>query len=265
MLRALSALLCSLLVAGCATVPGTERSQLVLVPRSVADDMGRSAWTETLNTAAVIPSGEEAAMVQRVGERIVAAAGRIYPERSEGYEWEFALIDEPQTANAWALPGGKSAVYSGLLPMTQTEDGLAAVMGHEVCHVLAKHGAERMTHTLMFNLGMSVAQIASQQMGPAEQDAMLQTLGMVGQAGAILPFSRTHESEADHMGLMLAADAGYDPRAAVELWKRMGAGGGERPPEFLSTHPSEETRIAKLTELMPKAMVLYKQAVAAGR
>lgn len=253
------------LTLACATVPGTERSQFVLVPASVADDMGRQAWDETLATAKVVKGGAQAQMVQRVGKSIVAAAGRLYPERSAGITWEFVLIDEPQTANAWALPGGRSAVYTGLLPMTQTEDGLAAVVGHEVCHVLARHGAERMTHTLIFNMGMSLAQIMNQDKSPEEQDALLQTLGMVGQAGAILPFSRTHESEADHMGLMLAADAGYDPRAAVSLWERMGAAGGERPPEFMSTHPSEDTRVAQLTALMPEAMALYSAAKAAGR
>lgn len=259
-----TAALCVLLAA-CALVPGTKRSQLVLVPRSVADEMGVQAWQQTLAESTVIASGPDAEMVQRVGKRIVAAAERIYPERAEGYTWEFALIDAPDMVNAWALPGGKSAVYTGILPLTQDENGLAAVMGHEVCHVLASHGAERMTHSMIFEMGMSVAQIASSSKSPAEQEALMEALGLAGQTGAILPFSRAHESEADHMGVMLAADAGYDPRAAVELWKRMGALGGERPPEIMSTHPAEGTRVAALEALMPEAMVLYKQAKVAGR
>ncbi len=249
----------------CTTVPGSGRSQFNIIPRSTADSLGNETWAQTLSESKVIATGAQAQMIQRIGKRIVAAAERIYPKRAAGYTWQFALIDEPQTVNAWALPGGKSAVYTGLLPVTQDETSLAMVMGHEVAHVLAHHGAERMSQGLGLQGVMIIAQLATADREPEQQEELMQLLGMAGQTGIILPFSRGHESEADQLGLMMAADAGYDPRAAVKLWQRMAAVGGDRPPEFLSTHPSEATRIEQLQELMPDALKLFNAAQAAGR
>lgn len=257
MSRCLPSIFAAALLAACATVPETGRSQLSLVPRSMEDSIGEEAWTRTLAEAPVVESGPEAELVRRVGERVAAAAARLYPDSVEGIEWEFVLIGETDKVNAWALPGGKSAVYAGLLPVTQDEDSLAIVMGHEVGHVLARHGGERMSHTLVLQATLVAAQLATGKMSAEAQDMTMQALTGVGELGFILPFSREHESEADHIGLMIAAEAGYDPRAAIDLWRRMGAGAGERPPEFLSTHPSEETRIERLTELMPEALERY--------
>ncbi|MFT7463465.1 MAG: putative Zn-dependent protease [Pseudohongiellaceae bacterium] len=266
MLLRVTLIACLALAVGCTTVPGSDRSQFNFIPRSTADSLGNDAWQQALAEATVVQSGTQAEMIQRIGKRIIAAAERLYPKRAKGYTWQFALIDEPQTVNAWALPGGKSAVYTGLLTVTQDEKSLAMVMGHEVAHVLAHHGSERMSQGMGLQGVMIIAQLATADRDPEQQGQMMQLLGMAGQAGVILPFSRNHESEADHLGLMMAADAGYNPQAAVSLWQRMAAtGGGERPPEFMSTHPSEATRIKRLQELMPEALKLFKAAKAAGR
>lgn len=260
----------SLLPAACTSAPLTGRSQFLPFPVSVENDLGASAWEETLAEAqqqgTLVTSGPQAAEVRRVGDAIAEAAKRN-PETqatAESYDWQFVLLKSSQV-NAWALPGGRSAVYTGLLQVATSEDELAAVMGHEVAHALARHSGERMAQTMMVTAGLSLATLLSGDMEPEDRTLMLASLGIVGQAGVILPFSRTHESEADEIGLLLAADAGYDPRAAVTLWEKMAALGGERPPELLSTHPSEATRIEQLSELMPKAMKVWERAKAEGR
>jgi predicted Zn-dependent protease len=264
--RVLLAALVAALLAACSTVPLTDRHQLLLVPESIEVDMGNDAWAQTLADAKIITSGPEAEMVQRVG-RAVAEAAKRHPdfgERARSYEWEFVLIDAPDTVNAFALPGGKCAVYSGLLPVTQDEASLAVVLGHEVAHALARHGNERVSQSLIVNAGLNVAAVASGNLPPEDQELLMKALGVGAQAGFVLPFSRTHESEADHIGLFLCAEAGYDPRAAIGLWQRMASLGGERPPELLSTHPSEDTRIERLQAIMPKALKEYEKAKAAG-
>lgn len=260
----LLALLLSLAPA-CAIVPGTGRHQLALVPGPIMLDLGQQTWDATLAESKIITSGKDAAMVQRVGQRVAAAARRLYPDPADDYRWEIVLIDDPQTVNAWSLPGGKSAVYSGLLPVTQSEDALAVVVGHEVAHAIAGHGNERISQNLLVSAGLTLAQILSGDMKQEDRQLLLAALGAGAQVGVLLPYSRGHESEADELGLYLAADAGYDPRAAIGLWQRMGAQGGERPPEFLSTHPSESTRIERLQEIMPKALKMRQEALAEGR
>lgn len=250
-----------LLFAACSTVPGTNRSQLMMVPMSVEMSLGASGYQETLTEAKVITSGKDYDMVQRVGKRISDAANRLYPEIASQFDWQIVLLDDPQTVNAWCMPGGKMAVYSGLLPITKDEDSLAVVVGHEVSHAVARHGGERMSQELVFQAGLLGASASMSDMDPGERDQILQALVGVGTIGAILPFSRKHESEADELGLYLAADAGYDPRSAIGLWERMGASSkGEKPPEFLSTHPSDTTRIAHLQECMPQALSYYEEA-----
>lgn len=259
-----------LLSTACSSAPLTGRSQFLPFPVSMENEMGASAWAETLAAAqqdgSLLTKGPQAAEVQRVGHAIADAAKRNPETRetAESYDWEFVLIKSEQV-NAWALPGGRSAVYTGLLKVATTEAELAAVMGHEVAHALARHSGERMAQNMMVTAGLSLAALLSGEMDTEDRALMLASLGMVSEAGVLLPFSRTHESEADEIGLMLAADAGYDPRAAVRLWEKMAALGGERPPELLSTHPSEATRIEQLTELMPKAMKIWERARAEGR
>jgi predicted Zn-dependent protease len=254
------------LLAACSTVPGTDRKQLSLVPLSTEMSLGEQAYGESIGTTKTITTGPQAQMVQRVGERIAAAAERLYPEPSKTFDWEIVLLDDPKMVNAWCLPGGKMAVYTGLLPITGDENSLAVVVGHEVAHAVARHGGERMSQGLVLELGLTAASMSMDDMDPESRDQLLSALTGGAEVGIILPFSRSHESEADELGLMLAADAGYDPRAAIGLWQRMAAASkGAGPPEFLSTHPSDATRIEKLQALMPEAIPLYDAAKQAGR
>jgi predicted Zn-dependent protease len=181
---------------------------------------------------------------------------------AQQFQWEVTIIKDDKTANAFALPGGKMAVYTGIFPMAKTEAGLAAVMGHEVVHALARHGAERMSQGQLTNTVLQVAGAAIGLSGgnPLLGQATMAALGAGAQVGVLLPFSRKHESEADYVGILLAADAGYDPRESVALWERMGhASGGGGQSEFLSTHPSHDTRIEQLKEWMPEAMAIYQK------
>ena len=189
------------------------------------------------------------------------------------FQFEVVLIDDPQMANAWCLPGGKMAVYTGLLPVTQDENSLAVVMGHEVAHAVASHGAERMTHNMIAGFFFDASSLVIADMPADQKDTIMAALGVGAQYGVMLPFSRTHESEADELGLYMAAKAGYDPRASIGLWERMGDMGGDRPlewmgqasgggriPGWMSTHPAESTRVEHLRELMPEAMRIYRES-----
>ncbi|HZL99543.1 MAG TPA: M48 family metallopeptidase [Planctomycetota bacterium] len=245
----------------CETVPGTGRSQLIMVPASMDLSLGAEGYQQTLAEAQLITSGPDYEMVQRVGQRVSEAAERLYTERSIDFEWEIVLIDEPETVNAWCMPGGKMAVYSGLLPVTQDEDGLAIVVGHEVAHAVARHGAERMSHDILAGVALGAASVSMSDMDEGEKDTILQALVGVGTLGVVLPFSRSQESEADQLGLYISADAGYDPRASIGLWQRMAENSQGAPPEFLSTHPSDETRIEHLQSVMPDAMGYYEAAL----
>ena len=235
---------CGLFV-GCATTPITGKKVLIPFPASYDVQLGLQAIDEYVDDSKVIKSGPEAQMVQRVMDRLVAAAG----DDAKGYEWSVRLVDEPQTVNAFALPGGPMAVYTGILPVTQTEAGLAVVMGHELGHVLARHGMQRMTRTQGASLLLSLFDTG--------EYAQLAQLGY--QYAVELPFGRGDESESDHIGLILMAKAGYDPREAPRFWKRMAEmTGGSGGPEWLSTHPSNETRQEDLLKLLPKALKEYQ-------
>jgi predicted Zn-dependent protease len=214
-----------------------------------------------LKGARVVKQGPDAKMVQEIGSRIAASAKDYLPQSDAAkFRWEFKLIDDQAMVNAWALPGGKTAVYSGLLPVTEDEDSLAIVMGHEVAHALAHHGAERMSQSVLMQIGMLGAAVSMRDMDYEDRTLIMAGLGLGIHVGVSLPFSRSHESEADEIGLMLAANAGYNPEAAIGLWQRMGSS-GEEPPEWLSTHPNSDTRIENLRALMPKAMILYRDAL----
>ena len=250
------------LLAACSTVPGTDRSQLMVVPLSMEMSLGLDGYQQTLAESKVVTSGADYERVQRVGERIAKAAQHLYPDPASRFKWEIVLIDEPQTANAWCMPGGKMAVYTGLLPITQDEASLAVVVGHEVAHAVARHGGERMSQTLAAELALMGASASMSDMDPGKRDLYLQAMVGVGTLGVILPYSRHHESEADELGIYIAADAGYDPRASIGLWERMAASSKGSPPEFLSTHPSSSSRIEHLEECMPKALAYYEDSQA---
>lgn len=203
-------------------------------------------------------------MVDRVGARISNAITKYFKDQGKesvtaGYKWEFNTV-ESKEANAWCMPGGKVVVYSGLLAITQNETALAIVMGHEIAHAVAKHGSERMSEALVQQLGGVALQVAVSQKPQETQNLFMQAYGIGSQVGAMLPWSRQQETEADQYGLMFAAMAGYNPQEAIPFWQRMASAGGAKPPEFLSTHPSDETRIRKLKQFMPEAMKYYNAA-----
>lgn len=250
---------------GCETNPYTGRKQLLMTSISQEMQMGAQAYNQVKSDPKMRVSQDprEIEPVKRVAARIVEAAKRSkYAEMAQQFQWEVTVIKDDKTANAFALPGGKMAVYTGIFPMAKTEAGLAAVMGHEVVHALARHGAERMSQGQVANIGLQVVGAAIGLSGgdPMLGQATMAALGVGAQVGVLLPFSRKHESEADYVGILLAADAGYDPRESVALWERMAqASGGGGPAEFLSTHPSHGTRIDQLRQWMPEAMAIYQK------
>ena len=251
--------LAQLPLAGCEAVPETGRSQMLLLSRAEENQLGDAAYAEMLGEAKTIASGPQFDRVQRVGQRIAAAAARRYPQAVQGFQWEFTLIDTPEV-NAWMLPGGKSGVNTGLLTVATTDDELAVVLGHEAAHAVARHGGERMSRAMMVQLAAGVAS-ASDEVDPALIEGVLVGYGVLGETA----FSRGEESEADEIGLVISADAGYDPRAAVTFWQKMGSKGGPSTPEFLSTHPSDETRASRLSAMMPRMLAIYESAKQAGR
>lgn len=249
MRRYLSVILGVIFIVGCATAPYTGRNQFIVVSEGQEASLGDEAYRHTLRDSVVTHDINVERIVRRVGEKIAAVANK--PE----YKWEFTIINDPETVNAFALPGGKVAVYTGIFAPARDEAGLAVVMGHEVAHALARHPAERMSQGLLFQLGGAGLGVALGK-NPAMANQILQAFGVV----VALPFSRSQETEADHIGLILMAKAGYDPRVALELWQRMEKkdGGKGAAPEFLSTHPGYETRIQQLRSFLPEALSYYQ-------
>lgn len=253
----------ALALAACVTNPYTERSQLLLVSESQEMQLGAQAYEQVLKDPKINISRDprEIEPVKRVAARIIAASKNSrYAEAARQFDWEVSVIKDDKTLNAFALPGGKIAVYTGIFPVAKNEAGLAAIMGHEVVHALARHGAERMSQGQLAQVGLTVADalIGSSTSNPATAQLMMAALGLGVNVGVMLPFSRSHESEADYVGLLLAAQAGYDPREAVHVWERMGQLSKGQPPEFLSTHPGHDTRITHLREWMPEALNYYR-------
>jgi metalloendopeptidase OMA1, mitochondrial len=250
----------------CATNPYTNRWQLLMVPQSYEAQLGVQAYQDVLRDPKMRLSTDrdEIEPVKRVSARIIEAAKHSkYGEEARRFQWEISVIEDDRTKNAFALPGGKIAVYTGIFPMADNESGLAAIIGHEVVHALARHGSERMSQGMLAQMGLVGASIAMQTQGfsPLTNQTAMSALGLGTQVGILLPYSRAHESEADYIGLLLAAEAGYDPREAVAVWERMQTQAGARQAhEFLSTHPGHATRIQRLTEHMPEALALYQQA-----
>lgn len=254
-----------LLFAGCAKNAITGRKQLHLVSESQLQSMAQQEYRSFLSSNKVVSKSgnRDAEMVNRVGMRIAGAIKNYYGAQSsvlDGYNWEFNLVDNKE-ANAWCMPGGKVVVYTGLLPITQNETALAIVMGHEITHALAQHGSERMSQGLLQQLGGTALDVALSSKPQETRNIFLTAYGAGTTIGAILPFSRKQESEADKYGLYFAAMAGYNPQEAIPFWQRMSkAATGARPPEFLSDHPADEKRIEQLREVMPEAMKYYNKS-----
>ncbi len=254
----------SSVLTGCILNKVTGRKQLSLVQESELQLMAVGQYNSFLSENKVLNSGsnKDAAMVDRVGARISNAITKYFKTQgkesvTEGYKWEFNTVDSKEV-NAWCMPGGKVVVYSGLLPVTQNETALAIVVGHEIAHAIAKHGSERMSEAMMQQLGGVALQVALSQKPQQTQDLFLQSYAIGSTVGAMLPWSRQQETEADQYGLIFAAMAGYNPQEAIAFWQRMSSAGGAKPPEFLSTHPSDESRMRKLKQFMPEAMKYYK-------
>jgi predicted Zn-dependent protease len=249
--RAALVALVLLTVVACQTVPITGRSQLILLPEGSELAMGLDAYQQILSKSKVSTDPALNAQVTRVGRRIADATGRT------DYQWEFKVLDDKQV-NAFCLPGGKIGVYTGMVPMARDDAGLAAVLGHEVSHAIARHSGERVSQQLAAQIGLAAVQVGLSGRDPVV--GQLGTLAFMGLAtGGLLAFSRSQESEADHLGLVYMAKAGYHPSAARDLWVRMGeASKGPRPPEFLSTHPSPETRVQQIEGWIPEALQHYR-------
>ena len=237
------------------TVPLTGRKQLRTMEHSQEMALGLQSYQQILSDSRVVSPNEPVVQaVQQIGERLKRAAAPEDP----GFEWAFNVIDSDQ-ANAFALPGGYTAIYTGLIPIAENENGIAVIMGHEIGHALAHHGAERMAQQNMQRIVGAGVSLGAGGMDIGAQRAVMGVFGGVSQYGYALPFSRKHESEADYIGLVLVARACYDPREAPRLWERMGADAGATPPEFQSTHPAPETRVADFEKWMPEAIAIYNQ------
>lgn len=256
--------LAALLLAACSTVPYSERTRVILLSERQEMELGLQAYQEILGQAQLSSDPHWTGIIQSVGQRIAAIADRsLVKDERPAFQWEFNLIEDP-SVNAFCLPGGKVAFFRGILPICQDELGVAVVMGHEIAHALARHGGERVSQQLVLNLGISIAAALSSD-NPETQAVVATALGVGVGIAFVLPFSRDHESEADYIGLMLMAEAGYDPREAPRFWARMqklkeeaGADGDDW--EFLSTHPSDVNRIEALEAHMGEAFDFYEQA-----
>jgi predicted Zn-dependent protease len=253
------------IIISCSTNPLTGKKQFTLLPETEIQAMATQEYQQFLSSNKVVATtnNRDADMVKRIGSRIVKAVETYYAEKGiteklAGFKWETNLVED-KTVNAWCMPGGKIVVYTGILPITQNEAALAAVMGHEVSHALLQHGNQRMSQGLVQQLGGIALAVAVANKPQETQNLFMTAYGVGSTVGVMLPFSRKHELQADQYGLMFTAMAGYNPQEAIHLWERMEkASQGQKPPEFLSTHPSEGRRIEELQKFMPEALKYYK-------
>ncbi len=264
-LRIINILLIWLTIYSCSTVPITGRKQLSMIPDNELMAMSFQQYDDFLNENPLSNNENQAFLVKDVGYRIQRSVEKYMHDNNlshilDGYNWEFNLVESDQV-NAWCMPGGKVVVYSGILPVTKTETGLAVVMGHEIAHAIAGHGNERMSQELLRAAGSIGLMVALNEQPQETQLLWMSAYGVGTEVAAILPYSRLHESEADRMGLIFMAMAGYDPNEAPIFWERMSkASKGQKPPEILSTHPSDQTRINNLNGWMPEAMGYYNKS-----
>ena len=251
-----------LMAVSCATNPFTGKKTLALIPNSQLFPTSFAQYNQVLSEGKVVTGTQQSEMIKRVGQRIAVAAERWLnangkPGYLNDYKWEYNLIQE-DVVNAWCMPGGKIAFYTGILPVAENETAIAVIMGHEVAHALANHGQQRMSAGMLQQVGAVAGNVAIKD--EQTRNAFNQYYGVGSQVGLMLPFSRSHETEADRIGLYLTAIAGYNPEEGAQLWKRMAqASGGQAPPEILSTHPANETRIDNLTALAPQAKAEAKK------
>ena len=262
--RLFTLLMVALLFQSCALVPLTGRRQLSLVSDADMFSMSFVQYDQFLTENKLSRNTTQTNMVKGIGRRIQNAVTTYFAQNNlsqglEGFAWEFNLV-ESKEVNAWCMPGGKVVVYSGILPVTQNETGLAVVMAHEVAHAVAKHSNERMSQALLAQLGGQTLAAALHEKPEQTQQIWMTVFGIGVQLGAILPYSRLQEGEADHLGLIFMAIAGYNPNSAIEFWQRMSENAGAKPPEFLSTHPSDENRIRKIKSEINEAMKYYKKS-----
>ena len=254
------------LFVACAEVPITHRKGLHLVPRTELLTLSFREYDQVLKKSKLSADQKKVQMVRSVGERIARASEAFLRDSGResqisDYKWEFNVIEDDKMVNAWAMPGGKVAVYTGILPITQDETGLAVVMGHEVAHAMADHGNERMSQGLLASMGGIALSVALSKKPQQTRELFMTAFGVGATVGLILPYSRLHESEADRIGLMLMARAGYNPKEAVPFWERMNKKEGPRPPEFLSTHPAPASRIANLKTYISEALPYYQKSL----
>jgi predicted Zn-dependent protease len=254
------------LLSSCATVPITGRKQMKLLPEETMTQMGFASYSEFMDENPVSTNQSAKAQVKRAGENISSAVVKYMKDNGFGkhldsYRWEFTLVQD-KTPNAWCMPGGKVVFYEGILPLTQNENGIAVVMGHEIAHAIAQHGNERMSQGLVTQLGGMALATALQEKPEQTQQIFMLAYGIGSQLGAILPYSRLHEKEADRLGLIFTAMGGYDPREAIKFWERMAAQNKQQIPEWLSTHPLDQTRIEEMKKNMPEALKYYTIATA---
>lgn len=250
-------------LSNCSTIPLIGRKQMLLIPESQLVTMGATNYTGFLDTMPLAQNTSDTRKVKEVGENISGAVEKYLTElglqdRIKDYNWEFNLI-ESSVPNAWCMPGGKICFYTGILPYTKNIDGIAVVMGHEIAHAIARHGNERMSQQLLVSAsGMILSEFMTSK--PEQtQSIFLSAFSIGANVGLLLPYSRKHEYEADKLGLIFMAIAGYNPQEAVEFWTRMSEMGGTKPPEFLSTHPADEKRIENLKKVLPEAMEYYNK------
>lgn len=259
----LTGLACSVLILNsCYTNPVTGRKGLSLVDAGTMNSLSNQQYSEFLSANKTDNNSTSGKMVKKVGDRISAAVTQYLKQQGKssilsGFNWQFNYVIS-NDVNAWCMPGGKVVVYSGIMPIAQDEAGLAVIMGHEVAHAIAQHGSERMSQGLLQQAGGVTLSVLMSNKPQQTQQIFNTAYGVTTTAGLMLPFSRKHESEADEMGLIFMAMAGYDPSAAVPFWQRMAAKGGSSTPEFLSTHPAPGTRVENLRKLIPKAKNYYK-------
>ena len=255
--------LLSFLFVSCSSVPITGRKQLNIIPESEMLSMSFNQYTQFLQEHRESTNAQQNALVKRVGSNIAAAVEQYLRQNGKtdevkNYQWEYHLVEDSQV-NAWCMPGGKIVVYTGILPVTKDENGLAVVLGHEIAHAVAHHGNERMSQALIAQLGGIALSEALKSKPQETQQLWLSVYGVGAEVGVLLPYSRTQESEADHLGLIFMAMAGYDPHGALDFWERMQAQSQGSPPVFLSDHPANQTRINDIKAELPEAMKYYKK------